>query len=256
MQNVLEDQRAIVTGSGSGLGRSIACKLASVGAEVAIIDVNEIGAQETCRLIEEAGGSSFHITASVAEADAVTRAFSEIDEKWSDGFDILVNNAGINMNVPTFELDPKDWRRALSVNLDGTFYCSREAGLRMRERGKGSIVSIGSLYAIVAAPERAAYCASKAGIAMLTKSLAIEWASIGIRVNAVCPGYALTPAIEELAEAGRIDIDTLTKRIPQGRLVTPEEIADAVLYFCEERSSHVTGQVFAVDGGWTAYGYV
>lgn len=251
----LEGQRALVTGAGSGLGRAIAKALSAAGAEVAVLDVSLGAAEETVTEIKSAGREAFAIKASVADADAVAQAFKVLDEKWA-GIDLLINNAGINMNKPTLELEPSEWRSAITINLDGTFYCSREAAMRMKSQGRGSMVNISSIYGLVAAPNRAAYCASKAGIAMLTKSLAVEWAELGIRVNAISPGYSLTPAVRALAAEGRFDLEAIKNRTPQKRLGEPEEIADAVLYLCEPRSHHVTGQVLAVDGGWTAYGYI
>jgi NAD(P)-dependent dehydrogenase (short-subunit alcohol dehydrogenase family) len=120
----------------------------------------------------------------------------------------------------------------------------------------GSIVNLGSIYSIVAAPNRLSYCATKAAVAMMTRCLAIEWAEHGVRVNAIAPGYVRTALIEALVLEKRIDIQALEQRTPQKRLARPEEIADAVLYLCEPRSAHITGQVLAVDGGWSAYGYL
>jgi NAD(P)-dependent dehydrogenase (short-subunit alcohol dehydrogenase family) len=144
----------------------------------------------------------------------------------------------------------------MGVNLDGVFFCASDAGRRMRDAGGGCIVNVSSIYGVVAAPNRLSYCASKAAVSMMTRALAIEWAAYGIRVNAVAPGYVRTNLVETLAAEGRIDLAALERRTPQGRLATAEEIADAILYLCEPRASHVTGQVLAVDGGWTAYGYV
>lgn len=252
---VLDQKRALITGAGSGLGKAIATALSRAGAEVAVQDISLKAAEATVEELLAAGGRAFPLSGSVADAGEVSAFFKEIDSQWS-AIDIVVNNAGINMNKPTLELAPDEWRRAMSINLDGTFYCAFEAASRMKTYSSGSIVNISSIYGLVAAPNRAAYCASKAGVAMLTKSLAVEWAELGIRVNAVSPGYSLTPAVQALADQGRFDLNALTHRTPQKRLAEPAEIADAVLYLCEPRSSHITGQVLAVDGGWTAYGYI
>ena len=126
----------------------------------------------------------------------------------------------------------------------------------MTAQGGGVIVNLGSIYSVVAGPNRAAYCATKAAVANLTKVLAIEWAGRGVRVNAVAPGYVRTAATDALVDAGKLDVDALERRTPLGYLATPEQIADAVAFLASEQASYVTGQILGVDGGWTAYGYV
>jgi len=249
----LRGKRALVTGGGSGLGRAIAIELAKAGAEIAVLDLGDEGAKDTARQIVDLGGSAFTVHASVANSGDVARAFAEIDNRWKS-VDILVNNAGVNANKPSLELSDEEWERTRAVNFDGVFFCAREAGRRMKSAGGGVIINMGSIYSLVAAPNRLAYCATKAGVAMITKALAVEWAQFGIRVNAVAPGYAMTPAIEDLVARGRLDIAALEKRTPQGRMAKPQEIGEAVIYLCQ--AEHVTGQVLGVDGGWTAYGYL
>lgn len=252
---VLERKTAIVTGGGSGIGRATCLALADAGADVAVWDVSSESATVTVQKILERGGKGFCVVGSVSEPEAVRGCFNDISSRWPT-IDILVNNAGVSGNRPTLELSDEEWHRAVSINLDGVFFCSREAGRRMQLSGGGRIVNLGSIYSVVAAPNRLSYCASKAGVAMMTKSLAIEWADLGINVNCVAPGYVDTPLIHELAADGRINLPALQDRTPQKRLALPEEIADAILYFCEPRSAHITGQVLCVDGGWTAYGYI
>jgi NAD(P)-dependent dehydrogenase (short-subunit alcohol dehydrogenase family) len=251
----LEGLRALVTGGGSGIGRETCLALARAGAEVAIVDIDVQGSEATCTSIVEQGGKAFLLQGSVSDSRDVARAFGELDARW-DRLDILVNNAGVSGNKSTLEMSDDDWRRTISINQDGVFYCCREAGRRMLKQQGGSIVNLGSIYSIVAAPNRLSYCASKAAVAMMTKCLAIEWAEHGIRVNGVAPGYVKTALLEELARSGRIDMAALERRTPQKRLALPEEIADAVLYLCEPRTNHITGQMLAVDGGWSAYGYI
>jgi NAD(P)-dependent dehydrogenase (short-subunit alcohol dehydrogenase family) len=247
--------RAALTGGATGIGRATALALATSGAEVAILDIDQSAAETTCREVERAGGVAFAIYASVADAASVEKAFALLDERWG-GLDLLINNAGVSGNRASLEIDDDEWRRVMGINLDGVFYCSRAAGRRMLSRGRGAIVNLGSIYSVVAAPQRLTYCASKAAVAMLTKTLAIEWAAQGVRVNCVAPGYVNTPLLEALDAEGRIDLKALERRTPQQRLGTPEDIAQAVVYLCEPRSAHITGQVLAVDGGWSAYGYL
>lgn len=251
----LRGQRAAVTGGASGIGRATALALAEAGAEVAVLDVDREGAEVTCREVAACGGVAFPVLMSVTDPGSVAHAFSSLEESWG-ALDILVNNAGVSGNRAALDIDDEEWRRVMGVNLDGVFYCSRAAGRGMVERGCGSIVNLGSIYSLVAAPHRLTYCASKAAVAMLTKTLAIEWAAFGVRVNCVAPGYVETPLLHALSQQGRIDMPALRRRTPQQRLGTPQDIAQAVVYLCEPRSAHITGQVLSVDGGWSAYGYL
>lgn len=251
----LSGSTALVTGAGSGIGRETAIALAKAGAVVLVNDVAQQAAQATCVAIGEAGGQASPYVASVADPDAVRSLFHQFDEEGKTP-DILVNNAGISGNGPTLDLTDESWLRVVGINLNGPFFCSREAARRMGRAGRGTIVNIGSIYSLVAAPQRLSYCTTKAAIAMMTKCLALEWADLGIRVNCVAPGYVDSALTRELAASGRLDMAALERRTPQHRLGKASEIADAVLYLCEPRSAHVTGHVLSVDGGWTANGYL
>jgi NAD(P)-dependent dehydrogenase (short-subunit alcohol dehydrogenase family) len=251
----LQGLKAVVTGGGSGIGRATCAALARNGAHVAVWDLAASSAQQTCDEIVAEGGQALLLQGSVADPEQVSNCFRMLDERWGK-VDILVNNAGISGNRPTLELENNEWDRAVAINMSGVFYCCREAGRRMKDRGGGRIVNVGSIYSLVAAPNRLSYCATKAAVAMMTRSLAVEWAQYGIRVNCVAPGYVSTPLLDELAADGRVDLPALLRRIPQGRLATIDEVSDAIVYFCEPRSAHVTGQTFAIDGGWTANGYL
>lgn len=184
---LLQGKTAVVTGGGSGIGREIGRVLARHGARVAVWDVSLAGATETCEQIKRAGGQAVAIEGTVTRSAEVERCVLET-EAFSPSIDILVNNAGTSANRPTLELSDEEWSRCVSINLDGAFFCSRAIGRRMKNRG-GCIVNIGSIFTTVAGPNRLAYCATKAGIGMMTKVLAVEWASCGIRVNCVGPGY-------------------------------------------------------------------
>ncbi len=255
MANEQDTRRAVVTGAGSGIGRAVALRLARAGNRVAVIDIDEPTARAVAQQIEQLGGTALAITASVANADEVEDAMARVDDAWG-GLDVLVNNAGVTANRPTLELSHEDWRRVMDINLNGVFYFAQEAGRRMTAQGSGSIINIGSIYSVVAAPNRLAYCATKAAVAHMTRALAIEWAASGVRVNAIAPGYVETPSTEELVGLGKIDLPALEGRTPMGRLARPEEIADAVHFLASAEASYVTGQILGVDGGWAAYGYI
>ncbi|UIN21217.1 SDR family NAD(P)-dependent oxidoreductase [Herbaspirillum frisingense] len=250
----LQNQLAVVTGGGSGIGRATSIALASCGAHTIVIDMSEESAKETCDAIVSAGGKASFLIGSVADPKEVARLFAQVDD--IGALDILVNNAGISGNRPALEITDEEWRTVMGVNLDGVFFCAREAGRRMTSKGRGTIINIGSIYSVVAAPNRLSYCASKAAVEMMTRSLAIEWAEAGVRVNGVAPGYVDTPLIQSLSDEGRLDLKPLLKRTPLGRLATPEDIAGVVAFLCEPRAAYITGQMLPVDGGWTAYGYV
>ena len=248
-------RRALVTGGPSGIGRSIALVLARAAQRIAVLDLDLTSAEQVASDIRKSGDDAFAVRASVSDPAELEQAFAAVDGDFGV-LDVLVNNAGITVNKPSLELSIGEWQKVIDVNLSGTFYCSQLAARRMIVQGSGSIVNIGSIYSLVAAPNRVAYCAAKAGIAMMTKTLAIEWAESGIQVNAVAPGYVQTQLTDELVKQGRLDLNTDTRRTPYKRLAQPDEIAEAVLFLASEKASYITGQVLAVDGGWTAYGYL
>ncbi|HYF06922.1 MAG TPA: SDR family NAD(P)-dependent oxidoreductase [Acetobacteraceae bacterium] len=251
---LLQGMRVLVTGAASGIGLATARALAAAGARVALLDRDGEGAARVAGALP--GGPHLALAASVADAAQVGAAFRALDAAWG-GLDALVNNAGIAANCPTLELSDEAWRGAVGVNLDGVFFCAREAGRSMvASRRGGAIVNLGSIYSVVAAPNRLAYVATKAAVAMMTKALALEWAPHRIRVNGVAPGYVDTPLVRALAAEGRIDVAALERRTPLGRLATPDEVADAILYLLEPRAAYITGQILGVDGGWTANGYL
>lgn len=248
-------RNAVITGGGAGIGRAISLALAQAGHHVCIIDLDAAAASETARLITAAGGGATTLIGSVQDYADVVAMFDRIQRE-QGRIDVLVNNAGVSGNKPTLELTEADWNKTIGVNQTAVFFCSQRAAHVMLSNGGGSIVNIGSVYSLVAAPNRLPYCASKAAVAMMTKSMAIEWAEHGIRVNCVAPGYVETALVHKLQDEGRLDLEAIRARIPQKRLATPDDIARAVLGFCDPLNAHITGQVLAVDGGWTAYGYI
>jgi NAD(P)-dependent dehydrogenase (short-subunit alcohol dehydrogenase family) len=252
---IVSGSRALVTGAGSGIGRATALRLAQQGCRIALLDIDAESVHGLAREIIESGGVAVSIGASVADPESVASAFAAMDAAFG-GIDILINNAGITGNKSSLDLDCETWSRVIAINQSGTFYCAQQAGQRMRAGAGGIIVNLASIYGLVAAPSRLAYGATKAAVVMMTKILAVEWAQHNIRVNCVAPGYVETPGTSALAQAGVIDLEALKRRTPQGRLAQPADVASAIVRFCDEEAAHVTGQVLAVDGGWSAYGYI
>lgn len=251
------EQVVIITGGANGIGLETARLFAANKARVALIDSNQAALDQAALLLgdeyPEAQISTF--CCAVNDEEGIRVVFEKIEKKWQR-IDVLINNAGISMNVPTIELKADAWRLAMDVNVNGVFYCAQEAAQRMLKQQQGVIINMASMYGLVAAPERAAYCTSKAAVVMLTKALAIEWADKGIRVNAVAPGYIKTELVDDLVEKGRMDLDALVKRTPSKRLGSPKEIAALVLFLASEQASFMNGHVTVADGGWSVYGYI
>jgi len=170
--------------------------------------------------------------------------------------DVLVNNAGQPRVAPSAELAETDYRYTLDLNLTAYFLLAQVIGTRMLERRRGSIINVGSINGTVAFPQRLAYCVSKAGVNMLTKVLAIEWAASGVRVNCLAPGSVETQFIQGLAAQGILDTQKLAQRTPMGRLGTPDEMGAAAVFLAGDESSFVTGSILTADGGWQAYRYL
>lgn len=251
----LAGRRVLVTGGAAGLGLGIGEAFAGQGCRVALFDIDRDTLASAEKRLRAEGAEVLALHGSVTDPEAIERAFEEVDRVLG-GLDILVNNAGISANKPTLELDLAEWRTALDVNVTGVFLCCQAAARRMLPAGAGVILNLASIYGVVAAPERLAYCASKSAVVMMSKALAIEWAGRGVRVNALAPGYVRTALVERLLEAERLDERKLRERTPLGRLGRVEEIADLALYLASDSARYVTGQVVGIDGGWSAYGYI
>jgi NAD(P)-dependent dehydrogenase (short-subunit alcohol dehydrogenase family) len=246
----LEGRCALITGGASGIGLAMTRTFATRGARVVVLD-RDTKAEDAVRDIENVIVS----LGSVTEPSDVNSAFDAAETHFG-AVDIVVANAGISQNCPTLDLDFEDWRRVMSVNLDGVFLTALEAGRRMIPRGKGTIILTSSIYGVVAAPERLGYVVSKSGVSAMAKALAVEWASHGIRVNAIAPGYVRTPFVEDLQARGRLDVNALERRTPIGRLIEPHEVAEVAAFLGSDASGPMTGQIVGVDGGWAAYGYI
>jgi galactitol 2-dehydrogenase (L-tagatose-forming) len=244
---------AVVTGAGRGIGFEIARALGEAGAAVVIAEVNETTGRAAAGMLTGSGIQAEFLHLDVTDSAAVNRAAAEVISKHGR-VDVLVNNAGTANNPSTLECSDETYRRLMTLNLDAVFFCCREFGRYMTVAGRGAIVNIGSMSGLVAnRPQpQAHYNTSKAGVHMLTKSLACEWAKMGVRVNAVAPGYIAT----EMTLHGRSKPEWFgcwTDMTPMGRCGEPNEVASAVLFLASDAASYITGSVLSVDGGYTAW---
>ncbi len=252
----LSGQVAIVTASGQGIGRAIAEVLASQGVRVVIADLNQETSAEVVRGIIDKGGEAFSIQVDISKAADVSRMVTATLERWQT-IDILINNAGIGSSYMVIDMPEEAWRKTLDVNLTGTFLCCQAVLPAMRRIGRGKIVNISSQAAKrISADCGAEYTASKEGLLGFTRHLAYEAAPYGINVNAICPGLVATPALLESQKLGLLPPSgESAKKVPMGRLATPEDIAKAVLFLVSDLSAFVCGQALDVDGGgllgWT-----
>jgi 2-deoxy-D-gluconate 3-dehydrogenase len=238
----LEGERALVMGAGRGIGRACALAIAEAGAHVTLFSRSREELEAVAREIGEAD----LCTGDVRHPEDVERAVGQADPT------LLVNAAGLNRPGPTVDKPLADWDLILDTNLRGTFLACQAAGRRMVERGHGRIVNISSQMGSVALPGRAAYCASKHAVDGLVRALAVEWAPLGIAVNAVAPTFVETPLTRPMLDDRAFREDVL-RRVPVGRVGQVEEVVGAIVFLASDQASLVTGHVLAVDGGWTAW---
>jgi len=244
---------AVVTGAAGGIGAAIAAELSAGGATVVVADLDEAGATAVA---ERLGGSARGVHArrlDVTDGDEVAETAREIVDALGR-VDVLVNNAGMSYDAPALDHDDATWQRALAVNLTGAFYCAREFARQMRASG-GSIVNISSASGFKKnRPElHVGYDVAKAGVAHMTLALGAEWAPLGIRVNAVAPGYTATPMLEAVDRSAPGRLEQWLEQIPQGRLIEPAEIAQVVAFLASDAASSITGQTVLADAGYTAW---
>jgi len=247
----LTDRKAIVTGGGRGLGRAIALGLAQFGADVALVARTAHELERTAREVENVGRQALTYPTDVSSKANIERVVDDVIARWGR-IDILVNNAGVDAARPAIDYNEDDWDFVLDVNLKGYFLFAQACARQMRKHGGGVIVNNSSICGDVAIKNIVAYNASKGGVNMLTRTLAIEWAQYNIRVNAFSPAYmeAVMPgAASEHDEAKERSIRELT---PLGRRGTAEELVGPVVFLASDASSYVTGAILMVDGGWTA----
>jgi 3-hydroxybutyrate dehydrogenase len=252
----LSGRRALVTGGGRGIGRAVVLDLARAGAAVAVAARTRSEVEAVARGIVAAGGQAVAVEMDVTDPDRVRAAFTSAREALG-GIDILVSGAGIAPTAPLARTTDAVWRQVLETNLSGTFYCLREALPEMTARGWGRVVHLASIAGKTGYPYIGAYAASKHGVLGLTKCAALEVATTGVTVNAVCPGYVDTPMLElgvaRIVEKTGLTADEARRRLadmsPQKRLYTAEEVSALVLFLCGESASGINGQALSVDGG-------
>lgn len=244
---------AIVTGSGRGIGREIALNLSAVGAYVIVNDIDEKTAQDTAEEIRAMNRRSLAIAANVDSVTEVDKLFEETVKTFGR-VDILVNNAGItHPGVSIIDLDLEFLDSVMTTNYKGVYLCSRRAGIEMLKQKAGCIVNISSITGTVPLP-LPVYGPMKSAVNMLTRILARDWADKGIRVNAVAPGYVMTPLAKVLVDKGERDVTTILNRVPMKLIMEPKDIAEAVQFLTSDAARYVTGEIMTVDAGWTTDG--
>jgi 3-oxoacyl-[acyl-carrier protein] reductase len=241
----LKDKVALVTGAGQGIGRAVALALAREGASIAVCDVNAETAEAVAQEVRDLGPRAVALQGDISKAsdadDAVKSTVAQMGR-----LDILVNNAGVTRDGLLLRMSEEDWDRVLTINLKGTFLCSRAAGRVMSKQRWGRIINVASVIGIRGNAGQANYAASKAGVIGLTKSLAREFASRGITANAVAPGFIQTAMTDVLSDAVK---EQILAQIPLGALGRPEDVAAVITFLAGDGARYVTGQVVAIDGG-------
>ena len=260
---MLKGKAALVTGSTSGIGLGIAEALARAGTHLVINGFGDAAEIERLRvrLASEHGVEVVYNSADMSRADSIAGMMAVANDRFG-GVDILVNNAGIQHVAPVEEFPVEKWNAIIAINLSAAFHTTRHAVPRMKAKGWGRIVNIASAHALVASPFKSAYVAAKHGIAGLTKTIALEVAEQGITVNAVCPGYVLTPLVEkQIPDTARarglteeqVKRDVLLAAQPTKQFVTVTQVAALVAFLCSDAAASITGAVLPIEGGWTAH---
>lgn len=246
----LDGKIAVITGASSGLGKQFAKALAGRGADVAILARRKEKLDELSKEIEAMGRRSFAVQCDITKEEDVVSAVQKIKEHYGK-IDILINNAGVANGLKAEEQSMDEWNRVIDANLNGVYLVSREVGKVMIENNYGKIINLGSIHSNLAigTSSISAYCASKGGVQMLTKSLAAEWAKYNITVNAIGPSYFESEMTDKVV--GNEEFKQFVKfRSPMGRIGKPGELNGAIIYFASDASSFTTGQLLNIDGGW------
>lgn len=245
MEDILKNQRALITGAAQGIGRRIALTFANAGADLVLFDLDLNGLESLSKEVRELGREIDTFIVDVSSLEEVEKAMKTVLDKHGK-IDILVNNAGITRDNLLLRMNEEEWDKVLMVNLKGVFNCCKALAKSMLKERKGTIINIASIIALIGNAGQVNYAASKAGIIGLTKSLAKEFAPRGIRVNAIAPGYIKTKMTEALPSEIK---EKMLNRIPLARMGEPQDVANVALFLASNLSSYITGQVIIVDGG-------
>ena len=245
----ISGRKALVTGAARGIGKVLALALAGAGCDVSLVGLHLEGVEETASEINRMGVKAVALQADVSKKEEVDRAFATTEREFGR-LDICVNNAGVSFQMPVEEMPEEEWDKIIDTNMKGVFLCSQAAARIMIPQKSGSIINLASISArIVNLPQKqAVYNSSKAGVAMLTKSMALEWAEYGIRVNSISPGYMKTEMTLSTMEHLFPEWEAMT---PMGRLGEPEELRGALIFLASDASSYMTGHDLVIDGGYT-----
>lgn len=246
----LDGRVAVVTGANRGIGRGIAVALAGAGAAVALTGRDSAALEDAVAEVTGAGGTAAPFLLDVTDVASIGPTFERIRDHFGS-LDLLVNNAGLGANHPATEVTEADWDSMMDVNLKGLFFASQAAGRIMLEAGSGRIVNLSSQAGMVGIRDHAIYSASKGGVNLLTKVLALEWSHRGVTVNAVAPTFVYTPGTAERLDDAEY-LEGVLDRLPIGRVGTITDVAAAVIYLASDAGAMVSGHVLVVDGGWTA----
>ncbi|MCL6450879.1 MAG: glucose 1-dehydrogenase [Acetobacteraceae bacterium] len=246
----ISGQVAIVTGAGQGIGRALATGLARAGASVAGVDLQQDKLKELEAELCSTGSPCATFALDLRDVKAFAAAVDSVKERWGH-VDLLCNIAGVNLHKDSVDVTEEEWDFVLDVNLKALFFCCQAAARAMIPQKRGKIINMSSTFGVVGFPQRAAYCASKGAVSLLTKALAVEWAPHGITVNAIAPAAVFTPARAQLFSDPAF-MENLLRRLPLGRLAQVEDVVNAALYLASPAADFVTGHVLMVDGGWTA----
>lgn len=247
----LKGKVALVTGAGKGIGRAASLVLAESGARVAVVSRTLSELESLRNEILASGGDCFIDTCDVNSVSEIYRMVDNV-YAWGGNIDILVNSAGINIQADALDVTEEQWDKILDTNLKGSFFCCQAVAKKMVPRKEGKIINITSTMSMVGFYRRAAYCSSKGGLNQLTKVLAIEWAPYNVKINCVAPTFLKTPFTEPMFK-DRDFYEEVIRRIPLGKVGSPEDVNGAILYLVSDSADFVTGSTVLVDGGWVAW---